>query len=257
MRLRTHHVSNMSFFQQVYAILTNNWQSFIYGTVITLFISLVATFFGFILALLIAIGRQNKLFDKFASAYITLFRGTPMMVQGMVIYYGISYSIAGFRWSNLPGGNIVAGLLIVSLNTSAYLAETIRGGIQSLDKGQFEAAKSLGFSRWQTMQTIILPQAIRNVIPAIGNEIIVNIKDTSVLNIIPVTELFFISQGIASSTLRVAQTFTITSAIYLFLTTILTAVLRQVELKLDRTKTLPSNYMASVSSSHTDSRRVL
>lgn len=248
---------NNSFFAVVYRILVNNWQAFLYGTWNTLLISLVATFFGFVLALLIAIGRQNKIFDKFATAYITLFRGTPMMVQGMVIYYGISSSLPGFRWSNLPGGNLIAGLLIVSLNTSAYLAETIRGGIQSLDKGQFEAATSLGFTPWQTMMTIILPQAIRNVIPAIGNEIIVNIKDTSVLNIIPVTELFFITSGISSSNYKIAETFTITTLIYLLLTMVLTFILRRLELKLDRTKTEPSNYMASVSSSHTSTRSPL
>ena len=169
-----------------------------------------------------------------------------MMVQAMVMFYGVSVIIPGFRWSNLPMGNLVAGIVIVSINTGAYMAETVRGGIQAIDSGQFEAATSLGFTKWETMRHIILPQAIKNAIPALGNELIVNVKDTSVLNIIGVSELFFVSSGIASSNYQIMQTFTITSAIYLFLTTILSIILRFVEMRLDKTKTRPSTYPTSM-----------
>lgn len=245
-----HQVNNSSFFQEVYAIFVNNWPSLLYGMWVTLFISLISTFIGLILALLLSIGSQNKYFRWFTKIYVTVFRGTPMMVQGMIIYYGALYAFPGFRWANLPGGNIIAGLIIVSLNTTAYLTETIRGGIQSIDQGQFEAAKCLGFTPWQTMRTIILPQAVRNVVPSIGNEIIVNVKDTSVLNIIPVTELFFITAGIASSTYKYPQAYIVTGLIYLILTTVLSALLRRFEIWWDKSKDSSSDNMASVSSSH-------
>lgn len=233
-----------NFFQEVWTILTNNYQYFWSGTLTTLLVSLSATVIGFFIALLVATTRNNKIANFFSSIYIAVFRGTPMMVQAMVIFYGTAMLIPGFNWSNLPNGNILAGIIIVSINTGAYLAETIRSGIQSIDKGQFEAAKSLGFTHGQTMRYIILPQAIKNVIPALGNELIVNVKDTSVLNVIAVTELFFVSNGIAATTYKIFQTFTITSAIYLFLTMTLSFILRRVEKKLDSDST--TSYPASV-----------
>ncbi|QIK57860.1 ABC transporter substrate-binding protein/permease [Erysipelothrix sp. HDW6A] len=235
-----------SFFGTVVNIVQNNWQSFLRGTATTLGISLVATTLGFFIALFVAITRNTKITNILANIYITVFRGTPMMVQAMILYYGVSMVFDGFRWSNLPFGNIIAGLIIVSINTGSYMSETMRSGIQAIDDGQFEAAKSLGYTRWQTMRYIILPQAIRNAIPALGNELIVNVKDTSVLNVIAVTELFFVSNGIASTSFKVFETFTITSIIYLTLTTILTIILRFVELKLDKTKEVATSYPASV-----------
>ena len=225
------------FFKQVLSILKSNNVSFIKGTITTLLVSLSATFFGFIIALWVAITRGNKVSDTIANIYVTFFRGTPMMVQAMVMYYGVSMMIPNFRWSDLPMGNIIAGIIVVSINTGAYMSETVRGGIQAIDCGQFEAASSLGFTQWETMRYIILPQAIKNAIPALGNELIVNVKDTSVLSVIAVSELFFVSNGIASTSYQVLQTFTITSMIYLFLTTVLTVILHHIEKVMDKTKT--------------------
>ncbi len=238
--------SSGNFFEQITQIISNNYPAFIRGTITTLVLSITATLIGFFIALLIAVSRGSKVTNAIANVYVTFFRGTPMMVQAMVMFYGVSVVIPGFRWSNLPMGNLVAGIVIVSINTGAYMAETVRGGIQAIDSGQFEAATSLGFTKWETMRHIILPQAIKNAIPALGNELIVNVKDTSVLNIIGVSELFFVSSGIASSNYQIMQTFTITSAIYLFLTTILSIILRFVEMRLDKTKTRPSTYPTSM-----------
>lgn len=238
-------IGNTNFFSEVWTILLNNYPTFIQGTITTLIISITATVLGFFLGLLVAISRGNKIGNIISTIYISIFRGTPMMVQAMVIFYGTSMLIPNFKWSNIPNGSIIAGILVVTINTGAYMSETIRSGIQSLDKGQFEASKSLGFTRWQTMTTIILPQAIRNVIPAIGNELIVNIKDTSVLNVIAVTELFFVSSGVAGATYKVFQTFTITSAIYLFLTTLSAIILQFVERKMDKTKSGKTSLPAS------------
>ena len=239
-------LSDGSFLSQVWTIFTENTGAFWRGTQNTLILSVIATLIGFVIALFVAVIRENKVGSIISSIYVTVLRGTPMMVQAMIMFYGISYIIPSFRWSNLPMGNMLAGIIIVSINTGAYMAETVRGGIQAIDSGQFEAATSLGFTKWETMRHIILPQAIKNAVPALGNELIVNVKDTSVLNVIGVSELFFISTGVASSNYLIMQTFIVTSAIYLFLTTVLTLILRAVELRLDKTKTRPSSYPTSM-----------
>lgn len=235
-----------NFLQKMGNIAIQNYPILIRGAISTLFISVTATIIGFIISLFIAMSRGSKVSNAIANVYITFFRGTPMMVQAMILYFGVSYLIPSFRWTNLTGGNLLAGVIIVSINTGAYLAETVRGGIQALDKGQFEAATSLGFSNWETMRHIILPQAIKNAIPALGNELIANVKDTSVLNIIGVSELFFVSSGISSANLLILETWVITSIIYLFLTTILAFLLRYIEMRLDKTKTRPSSYPTSM-----------
>lgn len=239
--------SGGNFFTQVANIFQRNYKSFVSGTITTVLLSLTATILGFFIALFVALFRRNKIFNFFANIYITVFRGTPMMVQAMLFYYGISMLIPNFRWSNLLFGNIIAGIIVVSINTGAYMAETIRSSINAIDEGQFEAAFSLGYSDTQAMRHIILPQAIKNAIPALANELIVNVKDTSVLNMISVTELFFVSNGVAATTYQIFQTFTITSLIYLFLTTILTLLLNGVEALLNKEKSGFRSYPASVS----------
>jgi len=149
-----------------------------------------------------------KIANTIFSVYVTVFRGTPMIVQSMVIYYGLA-DILKFS----PMG---AGLFIVSINTGAYMCEIIRGGIDSIDKGQFEAAEALGMTHFQMMSSIIFPQMFRVILPSIGNEFIINIKDTSVLNVINVTELFYTSNAITGTYLRYYEVFIITSVIYFF-----------------------------------------
>jgi putative lysine transport system permease protein len=131
-----------------------------------------------------------------------------MLVQAMVFYYGLNE--AGFRISFLP-----AGLIVVSLNTAAYLTEVLRSGLNGLDVGQKEAALSLGFSDRTTYRLILLPQALKNMIPAIGNELIVNIKDTAVLSVIGVGELFFMARSVAGATFRFTEAFILVSLMYL------------------------------------------
>jgi len=128
---------------------------------------------------------------------------------------------------------LTAGIFIVSINTGAYMAEIVRAGIQSLDKGQNEAARSIGMSNFQTMIHIILPQAIKNTFPAIGNEFVVNIKDTSVLNVVGITELFFQSMTVAGTTYAYTEAMFISAIIYLFLTFTTTSILRVVEKRMD------------------------
>ncbi len=212
---------------------------FWYGVRNTLIISLTATVIGLFIGLLVASVKTSKISPKdsffakgvkkflwlLSSIYIEGFRGTPMIVQAVFLYHGLRPYL---QWTPLS-----AGIVIVSVNTGAYMAEIIRAGIQSIDDGQYEAARSLGMSTWTTNRKIIFPQAIRNAFPAIGNEFVVNIKDTSVLNVIGVTELYFQSASVAGIVFRFRDTFFVTAVIYLFLTFTITRILRVIELKMD------------------------
>lgn len=164
------------------------------------------------------------------SLYIEVFRGTPMIVQAAVLYYG-----AAQAW-HLNMDRTTAALLIVSINTGAYISEIIRGGIISVDEGQFEAANALGMTHLQTMMKVILPQAVRNSLPAVTNEFIVNIKDTSVLSVISVSELFFSGETIAGQSFQFFHTYLIVSAIYLIMTFTISRLFRLIEKHLDGPK---------------------
>ena len=210
---------------------------FLVGARNTLIIALISTVLGSLIGLGIAIYRSipvdkkrkpvsyvfYKLFDLVIMAYIEIFRGTPMMVQSMLIFYGSKL------FFDIDMSPMFAALLIVSVNTGAYLSEVFRGGIMGVDKGQGEAAKAIGMSHYQSMTTVILPQAIRNTLPALGNEFVINIKDTSVLNVIAVTELFFVTRSAAGSTYMTFQSFLIASIIYFVMTFVTTRLLRLTE----------------------------
>jgi putative lysine transport system permease protein len=212
------------------------------GTGMTLLISLVGTIVGFIIGLLVGIirtipapkstGKRGLLgFGKWLlSVYIEVFRGTPMIVQAAVLYYGAAQALG------INMDRTVAALVIVSINTGAYISEIIRGGIISVDPGQFEAASALGMTHWQTMTKVILPQAVRNSLPAVTNEFIVNIKDTSVLSIISVSELFFTSETIAGQNFQFFHTYLVVCLIYLILTFTISRLFRIIEKHLDGPK---------------------
>lgn len=217
---------------------------FLRGAGTTLLISIIGTVIGSVIGLIIGIIRTvpqpekgfkkalQKIVNAVLAVYIEVFRGTPMIVQAMVIYYGSKQAL------NIDMSPLFAGIFIVSINTGAYMAEIVRGGIVSVDKGQFEAAYAIGMSHLQTMLNVVMPQVIRNILPATGNEFVINIKDTSVLNVISVTELFFQTKSVAGSNFKYFETFTITSAIYLVMTFTVTRLLRLLEKKLDG----PENY---------------
>ena len=229
---------------------------FLRGTGVTLLIAISGTVLGCLLGLLVAILRTIelgprapmwkrvpvKILHGIRAVYIEVFRGTPMIVQAMVIFYGAQ------QYLGLSMPRLVAAIFIVSINTGAYMAEIIRGGIISIDKGQSEAAHSIGLTHWQTMVSVVLPQAIRNIMPSIGNEFVVNIKDSSVLNVISVTELFFQAKSAAGTYFRDFETYFIIAAIYLVLTFTITRILRVLEKKMDG----PENYIihGSQSDSH-------
>lgn len=228
-----------SFFGQVTKILKDNWPQFLRGAGLTLLISITGTIAGLIIGLLIGVYRtaptaKNKvlamlqtLFSWFLNIYIEIFRGTPMIVQSMVIYYGTAQAFG------VSIDRTIAAIFIVSINTGAYMSEIVRGGIFAVDKGQFEAATALGMTHNQTMRKVVLTQVVRNILPATGNEFVINIKDTSVLNVISVVELYFSGNTIATQTYQYFQTFTIIAVIYFVLTFTVTRILRYVERRFD------------------------
>lgn len=226
-------------------ILKDYWPMFARGAWVTLYISITGTILGSLIGLLTGIirtipigekGLKNillKILNALIAIYIEFFRGTPMIVQAMVIYYGIAQAFG------IQMNRSFAALIIVSINTGAYMSEIVRGGIVSIDKGQFEAAQAIGMNHIQTMVNVILPQVIRNILPATGNEFVINIKDTSVLNVISVTELFFQTKSITGATFKFFEPYLITSMIYLVMTLLITRILRYLERKMDG----PVNYI--------------
>lgn len=162
--------------------------------------------------------------------YVELFRGTPMILQAVFIYYGLPYITGGAaKFSS----TWLAAFLIVSINTGAYMAESVRGGIISIDPGQTEGAKALGMTHFQTMSYVVLPQALRNIMPQIGNNLIINIKDTSIMFIIGFTEFFATHRAVVGTTNKYFPSAAIEMIGYLIMTVVCSVILRQIEKKMD------------------------
>lgn len=187
---------------------------YLIGIKTTLLISFLSLIIGSTLGALLSLLKLSKVkFLRFIStAYIEIVRGTPIMVQIALVYFG-SYVILG---TNMDG--FLAALIAVSLNSAAYVAEIIRSGIQSIDKGQMEASRSLGLSNSQTMRYIIMPQAIRNILPALGNEFVTLIKETSVASTIGVADLMYASKIVQSSSFQPFNPLIIVAIIYFIIT---------------------------------------
>ncbi len=213
---------------------------FLKGTIITLETSILGTFLGFIMGFLIGIIQSTPIHqdDGFikkigyqmlkwiSSVFVHVFRGTPMMVQAMVLYYGL-------RQNGVNITSFTAAALVIMLNTGAYMAETVRGGIISIDKGQFEGGMAMGMSHFTIMFSVVLPQAFRNIIPEMGNLFITNLKMTSVLNVIGIAELYFATKTAANTYYRYFEAFLITGAIYFILCAAASKLLVMLERRLE------------------------
>lgn len=243
------------FFQWVWYLLQQYGTLFMQGALYTLVIAIVGTIVGCIIGFLVGIVRtieinpdtnviKNgllKCVQFILTAYVEFFRGTPMIVQAMVIFYG------AMELFNIDMSPLSAGLLVVSINTGAYMAETVRGGIASIDPGQAEGAKAIGMTHFQTMLYIVLPQTLRNIMPQIGNNLIINIKDTSVLNVISVTELYFVGKSASGAYYKYFEVFFIICVIYFIINFAVSRILRFIEKKMDGPdsyKLVTSDYMS-------------
>ena len=230
--------------QDIVLLLTNYWPLYLNGVKNTLILALVATAIGFVIGLICGIlntipyAKTDRWIKRFflklirvlVRIYVEVFRGTPMVLQAVFIVYGLPY----FTNNALRFDNIwAAAILIVSINTGAYMAESVRGGIMSIDPGQTEGAKAIGMTHVQTMTSVILPQLIRNIIPQIGNNFIINVKDTSVMFIVSFTEFFAAHRYIVGLNNKYFPSATIEMVGYLTMTLIASALLRLLEKKLD------------------------
>ena len=234
----------MEFIREVLAIVRQYYSYLLSGVGYTMLIALVGTIAGFLIGLLTGVVRTapmskngfvralHKILNAIIAVYIEVFRGTPMMVQAMVIYWGYAFANDGATLPLIP-----AGLFIVSINTGAYMAEIVRGGIISVDKGQLEGAYSVGMTHAQAMNRVIIPQVLRNILPSISNEFVINIKDTSVLNVIGVTELYYMAGVIKRINLQTFQTYAVICVLYFMLTFTVTRLLRLLERKLEGSDT--------------------
>ena len=211
----------MSFLNDVVNIVIKYYPNLLDGVGNTMLIALIGTVAGLVIGLLTGVVRTaplsknavlrvlHKILNAVIAVYVEIFRGTPMMVQAMVIYWGYAFATGG------------------------YMAEIVRGGIISIDKGQFEGAMSIGMTHSQTMLKVIIPQVMRNILPSVSNEFVINIKDTSVLNVIGVTELYYFAGIIKRQSFETFQTYLVVCVIYFILTFTVTRLLRWVERKLD------------------------
>jgi len=217
----------------------------------TIRIALMGTAIAFFLALLLVFlriqtpnKRDNDLIkavkivaSMFARFYIFIIRGTPMMVQALIFYYfgfnlfkktGMTVTEINHVWSFF-----ISGLCTVSLNSTAYLAEVLRGGIQAIDGGQMEAERSLGMTNWQAMIKVVFPQAVKNSIPAIGNEFIINIKDSSVLSVIGVLDLMYATKSVSGIYYRSLEIYCVAAVLYLVLTWLSSLLLKYISKKME------------------------
>lgn len=212
---------------------------FLSGTWITLYVAIIGTIIGFLLGFLIGviedvqINSEDNIFKKIIiklvkiifAVYVEVFRDTPMIVQAMVIYYGIR--LAGGSISPIP-----AGILVTFLNTGAYMAETVRAGIKSIDVGQREGALALGMSPLKAMVVVIIPQAFRNIIPEMANMFLTNLKMTSVLNVIGVSELFLVAKTTGAIYYRYFEAYLLIAVIFFVLCFIFNRLFLVLEKKL-------------------------
>ena len=202
-------------------IFLNYYQYFLRGTQTTVIVSLITVLLGTVLGCLIALLRLSKfrLCSGFAKLYITVIRGTPLLVQLYIVYYQLHFipwpegSILGVELAR-----VMPCILALSMNSTAYVAEVIRSGIQAVDGGQMEAARSVGFSSGEAMRLVVLPQAIRNILPALGNEFVTVIKESSIVSVIGIADLMFRTNDVIAVTYKNLECLAVAALCYFVLT---------------------------------------
>lgn len=212
----------MTFFVNVWTTLEKYYSFFLQGVQNTLIIALFTVLFGTLLGILMAMAKLSnfKPLKWLATVYIEFFRGTPLMVQLMFIFYGLP--MIGVTFPDVPFienfQRFAAGIVAMSLNSCAYVAEVIRSGIQAVDYGQMEAARSLGFKKSQSMTMVILPQAIKNILPALGNEFVTVIKESSIVSVIGIADLMYRTNGVKAKNYKTLECLFIAAIIYFIMT---------------------------------------
>ncbi|MCI5635482.1 MAG: amino acid ABC transporter permease [Sarcina ventriculi] len=217
-----------------FSFLSDYYMYFIDGIKLTLFISLISVFLGTLFGIVLYAMKKSKftilkinIFKVLSSAYIEVVRGTPLYLQIMIVYYGADQIF------NLDMPAIASGILAISLNSAAYVSELIRAGIEAVDKGQLEAARSLGMNYSKAMLLVIIPQAIKNILPAIGNEFIAVIKESSMASTIGVAELMYAANKVTGRIFRSFEPLIISAICYFVLTYTLGRVIKYIERRMN------------------------
>lgn len=203
------------------------------GIKLTIIITLGGLLFGFFIGVIAGVARtaKNKLIFSIATAYVEVIRGTPILVQVLFIYFGLNQILQQtVQWKIDP---ITAGIAAIAINSGAYIAEIVRGSIQSIEKGQVEAGRSLGLTRFQTFYHIVWPQAFKRMIPPLGNQFIISLKDTSLFAVIGVGELTRQGQISVSTTFAAFEIYTFVALLYFVLNVTISLILRMIERRLD------------------------
>lgn len=192
------------------------------------FASIIGMIFG-----LMNVGR-NRVLNFIGTVYVDAVRGVPLIVLAYFIYFGIPAGIQSLGFSNFKMGPLLAGTIALSMNCGAYMAEIVRAGIQSVDRGQMEAGRSLGLSYGAGMALIVIPQAVRTMIPSIINQFIITLKDTSILSVIGFPELTNVGKTIMGNTFKNLQAWAIVGIMYLIVITVLSKISKQIERRINR-----------------------
>ena len=201
----------------------------------TLLMALCGLFFACILGLIFGMLSvlKNKVCNVIAQVFVDVIRGVPMIVLAYFVFFGIPYALKSFFGISISFTALVAGTICLALNCGAYMSEIIRAGIQSVDKGQMEAARSLGLPYWKAMQKVVLPQAIRTMIPSIINQFIITLKDTSILSVIGFPELVNTAKNVIAIEFKSFQVWIIVGVMYLIIITILSTLAKMLERRLN------------------------
>lgn len=196
-----------------FSFLSKYYMFFINGAKFTIFLAFFTVLIGLMLGVILALMKlsKKKILNVIATAYVEFIRGTPLLVQLYIVFYGLPH--IGI---SLP--DFVAGIIALSVNSAAYIAEIIRAGIQAVDKGQMEAARSLGMPPGMAMRYIIIPQAIKNILPALGNEFIVVIKESSIASIIGIHELMYNADTVRGNTFQPFAPLIVAAIVYFLMT---------------------------------------
>ncbi len=209
-----------------FGLMYRTFPFFLKGAGVTISITLLSTILGILLGIIVAVGRVRggRITSKLAAGYVAITRGTPLLVQIFIIYFGLNALVNVSPYA--------AGVLALGICTAGYLAEAIRAGIMSIGKGQFEAAKSLGLSYVQTMRVVVLPQALRNAMPAMGNEFVTMLKASSLVSVISVVELTRVAYQLKQGTARPIEMYLNAAILYLLMTTLFVQGLNALEKKM-------------------------
>lgn len=207
---------------------------FLEGASITIQVSLVSLIIGFIVGLFICLMKMSKIkiLKWLSTAYVEILRGTPLFVQVYIVYFGLAQFGIDFPDIGPIPGKFLAGTFALSINSSAYVAEIFRSGIQAVDKGQMEASRSLGLDYASTMRYVIVPQAVKNILPALANEFITLVKESAILSVIGVQDLMFKSIAVKNQTYIAFEPFIVAAAMYFVMTFTLSKLVGLLEKKL-------------------------